>query len=201
MLVAGAYLGHRDDRAVADRLDDADPHRVVLDDTSRRRSRARTRTERGRDLGIVVARELADGDVLETESGDLVIVTLATVEALVIDFADAEVAATAALGLGHALGNRHWDLALRGEEALVPVTGSRKRIRSTVADHLPEGVALRFEQVPPTVFDDGGADHVHAADPASGHDPDDGHSHGRGDGGHAHSHTHGTDTSGEDTHD
>lgn len=183
MLVADSYLGHRDDAELADRLDDADPLRVVLSDTDRQRSRVRTETTDGRDLGVVVADDLADGDVLETDDGELVVVELARIDALVLPIDDADVSPTAAVELGHALGNRHWDLALREGEALFPVTDSRERMLEFVADHLPAGVETRFESVPPTTFDDGddgrGGDHAH------GHEG--GHSHAHGDG-HSHSH-------------
>ncbi|WP_135306208.1 urease accessory protein UreE [Haloarcula amylovorans] len=179
MRVADSYLGHSDDPAIADRLADADPLRVVLSDTDRRRSRLRTETTDGEDLGIVVARDLADGDVLETDDGTLVVVELAAVDALVLDFADADVSAVVALELGHALGNRHWDLSIRDEEALFPVPDTRERMDTAVADLLPEGVTTRYERVPPTTFDDGG-DHSHAHDGT--------------DHGHNHDHTHGVRT-------
>ncbi|RLM44222.1 urease accessory protein UreE [Haloarcula sp. Atlit-47R] len=178
MLVADTYLGHRDDEAVAEAVDGSDHATVVLSDTERRRSRVRTETTAGRDLGIVVARDLADGDVLEADGGTLVVVELAAVEALVLDFAASDVSPTAALELGHAVGNRHWNLAVRGEEALFPVTESKSRMEAAVADLLPGDVPTRYEHVPPTTFDDDGVDHTHGDE---GHG---GHSHG----GHAHDH-------------
>jgi urease accessory protein len=175
MLVAGTYLGHRDDPVLADRLADADPARVVLSDTERRRSRVRTETSNGRDLGVVVARDLDDGDVLATEDGDLVVVELAAVDALVLSFDGVDVSSLAALELGHALGNRHWDLALRDDEALFPVADTRERMEAAVADHLPDGVGVRFEHVSPATFDDDG-DHSHP------HSHGDEAAHGHGDG-------------------
>jgi urease accessory protein len=184
MLVADTYLGHRDDDTVAETLDASDYATVVLSDTERQRSRVRTETTDGRDLGIVVARDLGDGDVIEADDGTLVVVELAAIEALVLDFADSEVSPTAALELGHAVGNKHWNLAVRGQEALFPVTDSKERMEATVADLLPEDVPTRYEHVPPTTFDDNGVDHSHG-DGDHTHD-DAGHSHG-GDG-HAHDH-------------
>lgn len=181
MLVAETYVGHRGDPSVASLLADADPHRVVLSDTERRRSRVRTETESGRDVGVVVGRVLADGDVLETERGEFVVVELASVEALVVDFAGADdVATTTAVALGHAAGNRHWDLAVRGSEALFPASESRDRMEATLTDELPVGATVRFEAVPPSTFDDAdAADHSHADGAA--------HAHGHGGGGHTHS--------------
>jgi len=193
MLVANAYVGHRDEEDVADRLAAAESASVVLSDTERRRSRVRTETADGRDLGIVVARDLADGDVLEAEDGTLVVVELAAVEALVLDVADGEVSPTAALELGHAVGNKHWDLAVRGDEALLPVTDSKARMEAAVAEHLPD-VPTRYERVPPTTFDDGGTDHSHGGE--GGHSHGD-HSHSHGDHSHAHdgeTHDHGVRT-------
>lgn len=161
MLVADTYLGHRDDPDVATRLADAAPYSVVLSDTDRQRSRVRTETADGTDIGIVVAADLGDGDVLETTDGTLVVVELAAVDALVLDLSGADVSPLSALELGHTLGNRHWDLAVRDGAALFPVPDTRERMRDAVVEHLPADLELRFELVPPTTFDDGGDGHAH----------------------------------------
>ncbi|WP_058991791.1 urease accessory protein UreE [Haloarcula sp. CBA1127] len=184
MLVADTYFGHHNDDAVAEAVDASDYATVVLSDTERQRSRVRTETTAGRDLGIVVARDLADGDVLEAADGTLVVVELAEIEALVLDFADSDISPATALELGHAVGNKHWNLAVRGQEALFPVTDSKERMEDTVADLLPADVPTRYEHVPPTTFDDDGVDHTHG-DGTDTHD-DGGHSHGGA--GHAHDH-------------
>ena len=183
MLVADTYVGHRDDDAVAEAVEESDHATVVLSDTERQRSRVRTETTAGRDLGIVVARDLADGDVLEAEDSTLVVVELAEIEALVLDFADSDISPATALELGHAVGNKHWNLAVREQEALFPVTDSKERMEDTVADLLPGGVPTRYEHVPPTTFDDDGVDHTHGN--GTTHD-DGGHSHNGA--GHAHDH-------------
>ncbi|ESP90090.1 urease accessory protein UreE [Candidatus Halobonum tyrrellensis] len=189
MLVADDYLGHRDEERVAARLADAvdgDVHRVVLSEVERRRSRVRTETAADREVGIVVPEELADGDVLETDAGELVVVELAPVDALVVEFGDADVSATEALEMGHALGNRHWDLAVESGRALFPVADSRERTEATVADLLPPGVTTRFERISPAVFDGDAPDHAHGSDRGHGHERDGAHGHDHGpDGGHA----------------
>ncbi|GGJ07838.1 hypothetical protein GCM10008995_17200 [Halobellus salinus] len=181
MRVADRYLGHREMPDIAARLSDAGPLRVVLSDTDRRRSRVRTETVDGADLGIVVPGEL--GDVLETEDGALVVVELAAVDALVVDFGDADVDATAALAFGHAAGNRHWDMAVRGDEALFPVPDTRDRMLDALAGEVPDGVTTRFEQVPPTTFGDAPADHKHTPEERA-------HDHTHGGGAHQHGHSH-----------
>jgi len=176
MLVADSYLGHRDDPAVDDRLAGADAHRVVLSDVERQRSRVRTETEAGRDLGVVVARDLADGDVLETEDGALVVVELAAVEAVAVRVADCE--PSTAIELGHALGNRHLDLALRDGDALIPTDGDRATVESVLESVLPDATT-RDTGVSPSTFDDG-------PEPDHSHDDGQGHSHS-----HENSHDHG----------
>lgn len=183
MLVADQYLGHRDDPDIHEQLATENSHRVVLSDVDRRRSRVRTETVDGTDLGIIVSRELGDGDVLETEDGALVAVDLAAIEALIVDFSGTDVSATAALKFGHAAGNRHWNLAMRDNKALFPVPDTRERMLDALADEFPEGVTTRFEHVPPTTFDDADApDHDH------GRNNNTGHAHSHDDGVHSHDH-------------
>jgi urease accessory protein len=181
MLVADSRLGHRGEPAVADRLANEGSERVVLSDTDRRRSRVRTETEAGRDLGILVSRDLKDGDVLEADDGTLIVVELEAVTALVLDFQQADVSTLTGLRVGHVLGNRHWDLAIRDGTALVPLSESRERMLTLVADHLPDGVETRFEAVSPATFDD-----VEPTPSANDHD----HSHDGSDR-HSHDHDHG----------
>ncbi len=182
MLVADTYLGHRDDPAVDEQLTAGEAITVVLSDLERQRSRVRTESADGQDLGIVVGRDLADGDVLEAEDGTLVLVELASIEALALDFADSDVSPIAALEIGHALGNRHWDLAVRGSTALFPVTDDRTRMDTAIDGLVPEDVHTQYVTVSPTIFDD-------AAGPDHGHNHgggDHSHSHGGGDHGHSH---------------
>ncbi|WP_436932763.1 urease accessory protein UreE [Halosimplex halobium] len=199
MLVAEEFVGTVDDEGIAERVESGDPLRIAVDGTERRRSRFRTTAEDGTDLGVVVARELRDGDVLTT--GDrLVVVSLEAVEAMVVDFdgvADPDRAAvTAALELGHAVGNRHWDLAVEDSRAYLPLADTRERMEDTVEPHLPDGATVGYEEVPPTLFDEGdAADHSHGGEGGHSHGhSDSGHSHSHGEGDHSHGH-------GDDGHD
>ncbi|WP_415379839.1 urease accessory protein UreE [Halosimplex sp. TS25] len=191
MLVAEAFVGTLDDDAVAERVESGDPLAVAVDGTERRRSRFRTTADDGTDLGVVVARELRDGDVLST--GDrLVVVSLEAVEAMAIDFGAVtdpdRAAVTTALELGHAVGNRHWDLAVEGERAYLPLADTRERMESTVEPHLPDGATIEYDEVPPTLFDEGdAADHSHS------HGEGD-HTHNHDEAGHSHAHDHGVRT-------
>lgn len=167
-----------------------DALRVTLSDTERRRSRVRTTAEDGTELGIVVSDVLSDGDVL-TADGRRVVVSLEAVEAMVVTF-DAPVRPVGVVELGHAVGNRHWDLTVDGDRILLPVTDDRDRMESFVRPLLPDAATVSYEPVPQATFDDGhagGHSHVHVDD-----DGDAGHAH--DDHGHAHLHRHDDATSG-----
>ena len=195
MLVADEFVGTLDDPDIAARVDGEATLTVTVDDVERRRSRFRTTAEDGTDMGVVVARELSDGDVLAAD-GTLVVVSLAATTAMVLDFAGVTGtdAVTAALELGHVVGNRHRDLAVDGDRAYLPAQ-RRERLEATVRPLLPEGVTVSYEDVPPTLFDDGeGPDHSHEHDDHGHGDHSHDHDHGHGD----HSHDHDGDSRGID---
>jgi urease accessory protein len=159
---------------------------LVVDDDQRRRSRFRTTTDEGREVGVVPDGEdpLRTGDVLGTAAEPIAVVELEPREAAVVDLAGVDPTTDALLAMverGHALGNRHRELAVRGSEILIPVTDGRQRLTDELRP-LPDGADLRFEAVDPGLFDDAGPpEHSHGE--ADGH----GHSHSHDDG---HDHTH-----------
>lgn len=169
MRVADEYVGNAAERRVAARLDGADHDRVVLSDVERRRSRVRTETTDGAPLGIVVGRDLCDGDVVAADDR-LVVVELAPVEAVAFDLSGLSLAR--ALSLGHAVGNRHRDLATRDGEGLVRVADTADRTRLTVERLLPPETTTRLVSVPLSTFDGATADHTHEREraPGPGHD-------------------------------
>jgi urease accessory protein len=173
MWVAESYVGNRETSDV-----DEPDTTVVLTDTERRRSRVRTETTDERELGITVGRELRDGDVVATENGDRILVELADVEALVVDLSAVD-RPVAALRFGHAVGNRHWDLAVRDGEAVLPLADARERMTALVEEQLP-GADHRYESVSPTLFDGDGHDHDHEHGDGHDHDHEHGATHGAG---------------------
>lgn len=189
MLVADRVLGNVDeDPDLARRYDgrpEGEIEEVVLDERERRKSRFRTTTTAGTDLGVVVEGTdgLAPGDVLVDDDERMVVVAFADREALVVELerveSGAETLATLAR-VGYEVGNRHWDLATRDGEVLVGLGTDGDRIAETVASELPPGATTRRESVDPTLFDES-VDHGHG---------DEGHDHGE----HSHSHGHGTQT-------
>ncbi len=152
--------------------------RLVVDEAQRRRSRFRAETEAGTEVGVVApgVGGLRPGDVL-IEDDRMVVVALEGQEAVTVDLPAADGyegtdLAAALLTAGHALGNRHWELAVEDGTAYVPVAESYERTRSVLAAVLPEGTGLGRATVDPTLFDDStpthdhgdGHDHRHAGD-------------------------------------
>ena len=156
---------------------------VVLDDTQRKRSRFRTTTESGTDLGVLVDRpELSPDDVLVLDDDLAVVVAFERREAFVVDL-PSETETGTAIELGHRIGNQHWDIAIDDGTLYVPREADRSIIEETLGPYLPEGATIRYETVDAELFVDGGGG------------PDPGHSHGAGGGGHDHAggqtHAHG----------
>jgi urease accessory protein len=204
MLVGEGVIG-RLDGAFADR---EAVETVVLSDAERKRSRVRTTTDAGTDIGLVLGdATLQPGDVVYADEERVVAVAFEDREALVVDLSGVSGGAealAALVELGHAVGNRHRDLATRGSEVLFPIGGTGDRVEDEVDPRLPEGTTIRRELVDPTLFDEdedahgghgrddgghGGEDHGHQH---PGHGDDHDHPH-AGDG---HSHPHGGEEAG-----
>jgi urease accessory protein len=204
MLVGEGVIG-RLDGAFADR---EAVETVILSDAERKRSRVRTTTDAGTDIGLVLGdATLQPGDVVYADEERVVAVAFEDREALVVDLSGVSGGAealAALIELGHAVGNRHRDLATRGSEVLFPIEGTGDRIEDEVTHRLPEGATTRREPVDPTLFDEdedahgghgrddgghGGEDHGHQH---PGHGDDHDHPH-AGDG---HSHPHGGEEAG-----
>jgi urease accessory protein len=168
MHVLDTYVGSRAE-GIEERLDGG--HETVrVGEAERRRSRFRTTTTDGTEIGVVVGRELRAGDVLAGD-GLTVVVELEQVDALAVDLTDASGSLAAAVELGHAMGNRHWDIAVRDGTVYVPVADSVDRMCETVEPAMPAGAEIATTTVPPSLFDER-SDH-----PGHGHSHDDGQEH------------------------
>jgi urease accessory protein len=168
----------------------ADTGRIVVDETQRRRSRFRTRTDDGEAVGVVVdgAGVLSAGDVLETEDGERFVVELEATEALVVEFDGANDPAAMVVA-GHAVGNRHWDLVAHEGRVYVPTDGDPEGRAAFLEPYLPRDASVRVESVDPSLFDERRTAHGHGhGHEHEGHEHD--HSHEHGDGGYEHDHSH-----------
>jgi len=171
MLVAEGVLGNVDGEFEAARERHAAAgtlERVVLDERERRRSRFRTTTDAGTELGVVLGDTIPEpGDVLVDDDERLVVVEFEPVEALAVDL-PGDLSAVEGVELGHAAGNSHWDLAVAGDRVLVATDDHAERRRATLEELLPPGASVTVERVAPTLFDDATPDHAHDHGPEDG---------------------------------
>ena len=182
-----------------------------LDDTDRKRSRLRVKTDSGTDLGVLVDQpELAAGDVLVLTDDRAVVVAFESREVFVIEFSGSETAVATVVELGHRIGNQHWDLAVDGATIYIPVEADRAIIEDVLGSYIPERATTRYETVDAdrfiqgdddTAAADNGVDHDHAGEQGhDNHDHEYDHSHDHGhshDDAHDHDHTESTTATGE----
>lgn len=152
--------------------------RLQIDDTQRRRSRFRASTDAGRELGVVArgTEPLAPGDVL-LEEAVMIVVELAEIPTLAVRFS-ADTDPTTAAVVGHAAGNRHWDLAVDSGTVHVPAGSDPDARRETLEEILPESAAIERAAVSPSAFDEAAGrqnaghdvDHTHHDDDPAHHD-------------------------------
>ncbi|MFC6905986.1 urease accessory protein UreE [Halalkalicoccus tibetensis] len=153
---------------------------VSVSERERNRSRFKTELGDGTELGVVLGdRELSPGDVLVEDDERMVVVEFERREVLVVSVP--EMSWREALELGHHMGNQHWELAIRGDELLVPIAGERRLMERTLREELPDGAEIGVESVDPELFDDADRDHDHSHggdDHGRSHDHDHGRNHG-----------------------
>lgn len=165
--------------------------RVRLDDTQRRRSRFRVTTDGDTELGVVApdSEPLAPGDVL-LEDDIMIVVDLAEVPALAVTLPEGLRPETAA-AVGHAVGNRHWELAVDDGRLYLPAGPDPGVRRETIEALLPAGATVESTTVAATLFDGLTAPHRGA-----GEDHDHGHVDNHG---HADDHDHDQTTNDSDS--
>jgi len=126
---------------------------VLLEARETQKSRLRTSTEEGTELGIVMERGsvLMDGDVLLVDDTDrliLVSVKPQDVMSITIDLAvDPDELIANAVRLGHVLGNQHWPIKIEGATVHVPVSLDRNVMETVLRTYSVKGIQYEFKQV------------------------------------------------------
>lgn len=155
-----------------------------VDDTQRRRSRFRARTDAGTELGVVVpdTEPLTPGDVL-LDDDVMIVVELAEIPTLAVTFA-ADTEPTTAAVVGHTAGNRHWDLAIENRAIHVPAGPNPERRVRLLEELLPADATLQRAAVEPALFDRGAPTDVDRSEESKHdnlHDESDNHPHNESD--------------------
>lgn len=179
MLLVREIIGNiHDDDGLANAYEEYDARdrveQIVLDETDRKRSRLRTTTDRGTDVGLVVddPTGLSAGDVVARDNDRMIVVATEQQEAAIVDLEDVEDTA-AGIAFGHHVGNQHQDLTVKNGQLYLPVEEKRSHVRRTIEKTLGD-VPIEYEQVDPGIFG------VSDRSPHS-HGDDHDHSHGHSD--------------------
>ena len=105
------------------------------------------------EMGINLKRGvvLHDGDVLYYKTGEkMLIAKIEAEEMMVLNFVgkvSEEAMFEAAVRLGHAIGNQHWQIKVVGKTVFVPLTVDRKVVESVIKTHNIPGVEYIFKEV------------------------------------------------------
>lgn len=157
--------------------------RLILDEHDRKRSRLRTTTDRGTEVGLVIDHPagLAAGDVVIYDDERMIVITAEQQEVAVFAINGIENRETA-VRLGHHIGNQHWALTIRNGRLYVPVPEKRAHVERIIEGTLGT-VPIEYERVDPAMFEENthsdhttheytpsDHDHRHRNDPGSSHD-------------------------------
>jgi urease accessory protein len=157
--------------------------RLILDEHDRKRSRLRTTTDRGTDVGLVIDHPagLSAGDVIVYNAERMIIITAEQQEVAVLDI-DIIENRERAVTLGHHLGNQHWTLTIRNGRLYIPVPEKRAHAERVIEGTLGD-VPIEYEQADPAIFEENAQpnhhshehitsdqDHRHRNEPGHSHD-------------------------------
>jgi urease accessory protein len=117
----------------------------------RTKGRILTQTQSGQPVGIVKARQwtLREGDVFVTPGNRFVLVSLQPQSVMALRFEAGVNNPIALLHLGHALGNQHWPVTVKGETMYVELVSDAAQMESTLRKIVQrlaiEGLQISFE--------------------------------------------------------
>ena len=151
--LAQTYIGNWvDNPKLAKRVEQARTEgtclEVYLSQSDRLKGRIHTQLTSGVMLGLVKGRDrsLIEGDVFETERGQLLIVHLEVQKVMVLSFTgEAKGHEIELLHLGHTLGNHHWPILVRGGKIYVQLSADLKVMEATVRNFEIPGLSINYE--------------------------------------------------------
>jgi urease accessory protein len=153
--LAQTYLGNlQQDAQLATQLTHTDYLEVKLAPSDCGKGRIYTQTTQGDPIGIMKDRQwiLADGDVLQTTTGQLVVIHLQAQKVMVlrIDHTIAADHALALIHLGHTLGNHHWPILLEADKIYVQPSENSAMLEDTLQGFQIPGLTIDYEMRSPT---------------------------------------------------
>jgi urease accessory protein len=148
-----AVLGNAADEPWPGRLAGARIDVLRLDQAEAQKSRLRKATEGGTDVAMALDRgvQVRDGDVLAWNGASraAVVARVDLNDVLIIDLGglaaeSAAEAMAACVGLGHALGNQHWPVVIKGSRVYVPLMVAEGVMASVLRTHAFKGISYTF---------------------------------------------------------
>ncbi|HEV7896728.1 MAG TPA: urease accessory protein UreE [Planosporangium sp.] len=139
-----------------DRLGQLQPAKIdnlVLDRWEAQKNRLRKATEGGTEVTLSLDRgsRLRNGDILywDRAGGTAIVARVELGEVMVVELGGlrtdpAEDVLRTAVQVGHALGNQHWPMVVKGARIWVPVAVDRAAMDSVMRTHAFRGVTYRF---------------------------------------------------------
>lgn len=153
MDIVEKVLGNRADAAWVKRLEGAKVDTLELSQWEAQKNRLRKETEGGRSMAVALERGafLRDGDILfwDEASHEAVICRISLRPVMAVDMAGlkrlpADEALSAAVRLGHALGNQHWPAVVKGDMVYVPMAADEKVMGAVMDTHAVPGTGFSF---------------------------------------------------------
>lgn len=145
MIIVEHILGNiHKDAILAQKIKDAVLDILVFNQWEAQKSRCRKRTQKGRDIGIILDRDhfFQEGDVLffEASTNTYVIAKITLSDLMVVDLNSLKTKTTEkqikiSFELGHTLGNQHWKAVIKGNSVYVPINVSQSAIHALMKAH------------------------------------------------------------------
>lgn len=137
--LAHIYIGNWiSNSGVAERVEQARTEgnclEVHLNQIDILKGRIHTTSVSGEVVGIIKGRDwsLTEGDVFQTEGGQLLIVHLEAQKMMVLSFTGEAKHEIELVHLGHTLGNHHWPIIVQGDKIYVQLAADIEVMESTV---------------------------------------------------------------------
>lgn len=153
MDIKSTILGNIADAEWKERLEGARTDWLELSQWDAQKNRFRRQTQGGRAMAVALerGRTLRDGDILEWDEDTrrAVVCRIRLCPVMAVDMhglsaMPVEEALSAAVRLGHALGNQHWPAVVKRDMAYVPVSTGTDVAASVMDTHAIRGIEFRF---------------------------------------------------------
>lgn len=112
------------------------------------KGRIHAKSTSGEVVGIIKGRDwsLTEGDVFETERGQLLVVHLEEQKVMVLSFtSEAKGHEIELVHLGHTIGNHHWPLIVRGNNIYIDLVAGIEVMESVVRSFKIPGLYIKYE--------------------------------------------------------